>query len=106
MNEKLKRWIEAGGPVKPKKDNYEKWRDITINNYAAILRAVRSIKGMSQQELANKSNLHVNYISGLERGKRNPSLICMLEIAKALDIPLTTFVENLQEISLQECPKK
>lgn len=47
----------------------------------------RSKKGLSQEKLAELSNLHRTYISAVERGIRSISLNNIEKIAKALEIP-------------------
>ena len=41
------------------------------------IRYLRKLKGMSQLDLALESNINKNYISDLERGSRNPSLLIL-----------------------------
>ena len=41
---------------------------------------------MSQEELAHQTNLDRTYISGIERGVRNPTLKVLEQIATALDV--------------------
>ena len=55
------------------------------------VRELRMKTGMSQEQLGFKANLDRTYISGIERGERNPSLININRLAKALQISL----ENL-----------
>ena len=54
-------------------------------NYISYFR--KKLK-LSQQKLANNTNLSRHYISLLERGIHNPSLYDAIKIAKALDLPL------------------
>ena len=53
---------------------------------AKKVRTRRHELGLTQEELAEKSNLHVNYIGGIERAIRNPSFISIIVLAKALKI--------------------
>ena len=51
------------------------------------VKKIRQEKGLSQEQLALIADLDRTYISGIERGKRNVSLINLFKIAKSLDIP-------------------
>jgi len=46
----------------------------------------RKKKGQSQEQLAFDCGLHRTYISGIERGIRNPTIAIVEKIAKALSI--------------------
>lgn len=48
------------------------------------LQNARRDRGLSQEELAHKAKIHQTYLSGVERGKRNPSILILQRIAKAL----------------------
>ena len=48
---------------------------------------IRKEKGLTQEQLADRSGLSQQYISGLERGQRNPTILTIYEIAVALDVP-------------------
>ena len=50
------------------------------------LREVRLKKKLSQGDVARILGVHRSYISGLERGRRNPSLLTVHKIAKALNV--------------------
>ena len=45
-------------------------------------------KGMSQQILADRAELHRTYLTGIERGKRNLSLLMISKLASALGISI------------------
>ena len=60
------------------------WRKVLGGN---ILR-LRQQKGMTQEELAFEAEIDLTYMGGIERGRRNPSLLVMARIAKALSVPL------------------
>jgi transcriptional regulator with XRE-family HTH domain len=47
----------------------------------------RREKGWSQEDLAFESGLHRTYISGIERGVRNPTVLVLEKLAKTLDVP-------------------
>jgi transcriptional regulator with XRE-family HTH domain len=48
------------------------------------LQRLRRQKGISQEELADLANIHQTYLSGVERGKRNPTVTVLQRIAEAL----------------------
>ncbi len=47
---------------------------------------IRRDKGWSQEELAFECGLHRTYISGVERGIRNPTVTALAKIADALEV--------------------
>lgn len=48
------------------------------------LRRLRQAKGLTQEELAHQAEIHQTYLSGVEVGKRNPSIAVLDRIAAAL----------------------
>lgn len=46
----------------------------------------RKRQGLSQEELAVRSGFSQQYISGLEQGRRNPTIVSIYEIAQALGV--------------------
>src|SRR5438093_13530048 len=67
-------------------------------SFAAVLRACRGRLGISQEELAGRAGLHRTYVSDIERGARNLSLESIDKLAKALEIPVSTFFSRLSEL--------
>ncbi|MCF1749596.1 helix-turn-helix domain-containing protein [Mariniradius sediminis] len=57
------------------------------------VKTLRKEKGMSQEELAEKSGLNRPYISAIEQGKRNVSLEVMEKLAEALQMDIKKFFE-------------
>lgn len=52
------------------------------------IRKIRLAAGISQEKLATLTKLHRTYISDVERGNRNISIINLEKISKALGAPL------------------
>jgi len=50
------------------------------------VRKFRLAKGWSQEEFADECGLHRTYVSGVERGVRNPTITVLQKIAKALKV--------------------
>jgi transcriptional regulator with XRE-family HTH domain len=53
---------------------------------ARNLKKYRTEMGLSQEELAARSGVDRTYISGLERGVRNPTVVMLWQIASALNV--------------------
>jgi transcriptional regulator with XRE-family HTH domain len=53
------------------------------------LKEIRIKKNISQEELAFRSGLHRTYISSIERGQRNISIVNIKKIADALDVDVS-----------------
>lgn len=49
---------------------------------------VRRDRRLSQEELGLQTGVHRNYIGGIERGERNPSVTTILKLTAALEINL------------------
>jgi transcriptional regulator with XRE-family HTH domain len=50
------------------------------------VRRTRKLRGLTQEQFAEKSGFSQQYLSSLENGKRNPSVITIYEIAVALEV--------------------
>ncbi|TAJ31625.1 MAG: XRE family transcriptional regulator [Nitrospirae bacterium] len=51
------------------------------------VKTVRKERGLSQEGLAFECGLHRTYVSGVERGIRNPTVLVLEKIAEALKVP-------------------
>src|SRR2546427_11599850 len=67
-------------------------------SFATEVRACRGRLGISQEELAGRAGLHRTYVSDIERGAHNLSLESIDKLAKALEIPVSTFFARLNEL--------
>jgi len=57
------------------------------------IRDLRTAKHWTQEELAGECGFDRSYISGLEVGRRNPTYLKLLKLAKVLGVPLLKLVD-------------
>ena len=60
------------------------------------LQRLRREKGWSQEELAFEAELHRTYVSGVERGVRNPTIVIVARIAKALGVATAVLLGDVK----------
>ncbi len=61
-----------------------------------LLRERRQALGISQEELSSRSGLDRTYISGVERGVRNPSLTALIKVATGLGVSVSGLLDGLE----------
>lgn len=70
----------------------------TMNNiskqFGQRARIIRLKQGLSQGDVSKRLGVHRSYISGIERGVRNPSLKVIQRIAKALEVPIEKLLKE------------
>ena len=66
-----------------------------LKAFGEQVRSVRGSKGISQEKLAELADLDRTYVSGVERGIRNISLINISAIAKALKVSVGELMTDL-----------
>ena len=60
--------------------------DAFVTAFGAHVRSLRLARGSSQEDVAHLAGIHVTYLSGIERGQRNPSLKNLRRLAGALSV--------------------
>lgn len=70
-------------------------RDKILKKFGERVKAARVEKNLSQEDLADICQLDRTYISGIERGLRNPSLIGILKVAYGLRVDPGVLVQDL-----------
>jgi transcriptional regulator with XRE-family HTH domain len=65
--------------------------------FGRVLRKCREQRGWSQLKLAESADLHINAIGLIERGKRSPNLPTVFALCRALDMPVSRFMESVEE---------
>lgn len=66
------------------------WRVIIGQN----VRRLRQARGLTQEQLAFEAQLDLTYVGGIERGRRNPSLLVMVRLACALGVEPADLVKS------------
>ena len=64
-----------------------------LMQFGRAVREFRKATGISQEELAERTEIHRTYIGGIERGERNPTWLMITRIEKALGISATQLVQ-------------
>jgi transcriptional regulator with XRE-family HTH domain len=54
--------------------------------FAARVKAERNERKLTQEQVADRSGLHLTYIAGIESGRRNPTLLSIVAIAAGLGV--------------------
>lgn len=67
------------------------------DRFPDVLKELRQEQHLSQEELAERANLHRTYISLIERGMSVPTLSTLEQIAAALHMPMSVFMRRLEE---------
>ncbi len=58
------------------------------------VRKFREALGLSQEALAFEARVHRTYLSGVERGTRNPTIVVLEKISKALKVPSARLLDE------------
>jgi transcriptional regulator with XRE-family HTH domain len=72
---------------------------LSLEKLGAAISARRGELKLSQEELANRSDVHRSYISEIERGQRNFTIKILARIAECLNVSMAKL---LQEATLTE----
>jgi len=70
---------------------------MVVKQFAKVLQELRHESGLSQEELADKCDLHDRYISFLERGLRQPTITTIFKISKALNILPSELIKKVED---------
>lgn len=70
--------------------------------FGPAVRRHRELLRLSQEALAERSGIDRTYISGVERGVRNPTLDVMQRIARGLGVDLDVVFATAREITTRQ----
>jgi transcriptional regulator with XRE-family HTH domain len=65
------------------------WRATVGRN----VRVLRQARGLTQEQLAFEAQIDLTYLGGIERGRRNPSLLVMARLAESLGVKISALLE-------------
>lgn len=65
--------------------------------FGQAVKSIRMEKGISQEKLAELVDLHRTYISDIERGGRNVSLVNIYRIAEGLDVKVFEIFQEMEK---------
>lgn len=66
------------------------------HKFGVILREIRRVKGMTQEELAQKAGRSVDAVSQWERAVNWPTFDTLVRLSAALEVPVRTFFEQTE----------
>jgi transcriptional regulator with XRE-family HTH domain len=67
-----------------------------LRRLGTIIRQRRQDLDLSQEDLALMCRLHRTYISGIERGVRNPTITCIDGVARALELSIADLLTRCE----------
>lgn len=67
------------------------WRELV----GEVLRDARSDRGETQREVADRAGISVQYLSEIERGRKEPSSEMLAAVGGALDLPLVEIARSV-----------
>ena len=67
-----------------------------LQGFGRAVREAREALGWSQEDLGFEAELDRTYVSGIERGVRNPTLQTVLVLARALDVKPSELIESAE----------
>lgn len=71
--------------------------DLLLAGLGDAIRDLRQERGFSQERLGFESGVHRNYIGGIERAERRPTLDTIAKLASALGLPPAELLRRAEE---------
>ena len=69
-------------------------KNIILTKFGKRVRLIRKAQGLSQEDLAERADMHRTYIGMIERGEKNITLLNIHKIANALDITISSLTDE------------
>ena len=70
------------------------WDDPLLRKVGHRIRRLRGQRGFSQEALADMVGIDRTYMSGIERGLRNLSVLKLRDVSRALKVPIRTLLAD------------
>ena len=87
-------WCGVNGPWMP--DGMDRTNDKLLTAFAEVLREVRQTAGLSQEDLAERSDLSTRFVSFLENRHRKPTLTVVMALSEGLGLTLQDFAGRVE----------
>ena len=75
----------------------ETYQTVAHDRVEALAAQRRGLRGVSQEELAGRVEIHRTYMGGIERGERNPTLTMITRIAAALNVSAAQLLREAEK---------
>jgi transcriptional regulator with XRE-family HTH domain len=69
-------------------------RRLVGRNFARL----RRVKGLTQEDVETRSEFSQQYLNSLERGRRNPTVITLYELAQVLEVTPAELIQMVPEL--------
>lgn len=69
-----------------------------LEAFGFVIKNLRKKFGFSQEELSRKSGLDRTYISLIENGQRNPTLITIIKLSKSFGISNSDIIKEFEAV--------
>lgn len=69
-----------------------------VQAFGDILRNERLRLGLTQQDVALRAGMHINFVGRIERGQAEPSLSTVFAIAQAVELPAETIIAKVGQL--------
>lgn len=70
--------------------------EIFLKRMGKSIRIIRKSKKLKQEDLAKLCGVNQNYISDIENGKRNITMLKIFDIAEALNIDVAVIFQQIE----------
>lgn len=80
--------------------------DDLVETFGIAVRQLREVRGWSQEQLAERSNLNRSYVGEVERGRVIASILTAQKLAGALDINIASLLSRCEQLEQQRTVRR